>query len=288
MRSLLRKLEAFARTKFPKLYFYLVRRPRLYLAFSTERKLATSTKPAASQQASVLFFTTQKCASRYVSEVLAQMADAHGLVHADYDGYVTSFKVKSHKNPFQDAIHTAFQPRGFYYGPIGTLRNIPNMESYKVLLQLRDPRDLLTSLYFSTAYSHAIVSEKLIRRRQEALQQDIDSYVLNGAKEYLTIFEQYLSGLIGKPNVLFVKYEDMVLNFDSWLHSVSTHLGLDKHPEVLDAIRQQANFSVESEDKFSQKRQVTPGDHLRKLKPETISELNKRFGAILQRLGYLN
>lgn len=286
MRSLLGKLEAFAKRRVPKLYLYLVQRPRLHFAFSTERKLATSTEAVANEQPSVLFFTTQKCASRYVSEVLSKLATAHGLVHADYDAYVTVFKVEADKDPFKGAMHTAFRPRGFYYGPIGTLRPIPQIDEYKVLLQLRDPRDLLTSLYFSTAYSHAVISEKLIRRRNEALQQDIDTFVLNGADEYVRIFTSYLESLIHKPNVLFVKYEDMVLNFDAWLESVSAHLGLDKHPEALEQIRQQANFSVEKEDKFLQKRQVTPGDHLRKLKPETIAELNVHFEPILRQLGY--
>lgn len=286
MRSLLRKLETFARRRLPKPYLHLVQRPRLYFAFSTERKLATSTEAVANQQPSVLFFTTQKCASRYVSAVLSQLASAHDLVHADYDAYVTVFKVPASKDPFRGAVHTAFKPHGFYYGPIGTLRSIPQIDEYKVLLQLRDPRDLLTSLYFSTAYSHAVINEKLIRRRDEALQQDIDTFVLNGADEYVRIFTSYLDGLLHKPNVLFVKYEDMVLNFDAWLETVSKHLGLDKHPETLEMIRQQADFSVEKEDKFSQKRQVTPGDHLRKLKPETIAELNVQFEPILRQLGY--
>lgn len=286
MRRVLQQLEAFARKRLAKPYYYLVQRPRLYRAFSKERALATSTQPAASQQTSVLFFTTQKCASRYVSDVLQQLATAHGLVHADYDAYVTSFKVEPAKNPFRDAIHTAFRAQGFYYGPIGTLRTIPQMEQYKVLLQLRDPRDLLTSLYYSTAYSHAIINEKLMERRKDALQHTVDSYVLDNTQQYTRIFQKYIDGLLDKPNVLFVKYEDMVQNFEGWLQAVSTHVGLDQHAETLEAIRQQANFSVSSEDKFSQKRQVTPGDHLRKLQPETIAELNKRLAPILQRLGY--
>lgn len=48
----------------------------------------------------------------------------------------------------------------------------------------------------------------------------------------------------------------------------------------------EANFSVAREDLNSHKRQVQPGYHKRKLKPETIEILNDRFAEILETLGY--
>jgi hypothetical protein len=45
-------------------------------------------------------------------------------------------------------------------------------------------------------------------------------------------------------------------------------------------------FTVDQEDIYSNKRQVTPGDHRRKLKPETIEHLNQVFADILQALNY--
>lgn len=47
-----------------------------------------------------------------------------------------------------------------------------------------------------------------------------------------------------------------------------------------------ADFQVEDEDVYRHKRQVMPGDHTRKLLPETIAALNEQFANILKTLGY--
>ena len=49
----------------------------------------------------------------------------------------------------------------------------------------------------------------------------------------------------------------------------------------------ESNDSVNTkENKMKHKRQVTPGDHRRKLKPETIAKLNTDLADILTRYGY--
>jgi hypothetical protein len=62
------------------------------------------------------------------------------LVHADYDAYVSMVRPPKESNPFQakGALHTAFSPQGYYYGPLGTFPNIPDMGKYAIFLQLRD------------------------------------------------------------------------------------------------------------------------------------------------------
>ncbi len=78
----------------------------------------------------------------------------------------------------------------------------------------------------------------------------------------------------------------MVTQFDAWLKQVSAHLGLEDQTKSLRLIREQANFSVKAEDKFAQRRQVMPGDYKRKLRNETIDQLNRIFASILERLDY--
>lgn len=286
----MKKFAGWAEAKFskhlPLAYYHLVQRPRIAYKFRTEEKLAQGAQLSANQNASILFFTTQKCASRYVSTLISRLSTAAGMVHADYDAYVAMKKVAAEHNPFKGALPTAFSPNGYYYGPIGTYRDIPALEKYRVVLQLRDPRDLLTSLYFSTAFSHAVISPKLIRQRRTALQQDIDAYVIEAAHEYVKIFDEYLNRLLGRKEVLFVKYEEMVSNFPDWLSKVSTHLGLEGNTQIIADIQTQASFNVGKEDQYTHKRQVSPGDHLRKLKPATIAELNKQFKPILKTLNY--
>ncbi len=116
---------------------------------------------------------------------------------------------------------------------------------------------------------------------------DIDTFVLHAADEYLPIFTQYCNLLMGRKSVLFLRYEDMVADFPSWLKRLSLHAQLNRKPEILELIRKESDFSVESEDKFSQRRQITPGDHMRKLRPETISRLNQLFELVLRKFDYV-
>ena len=85
--------------------------------------------------------------------------------------------------------------------------------------------------------------------------------------------------------MILLKYEDMVGNFDSWLASILAFLEFSPGQETLSRIKNDADFSVQ-EDISQHKRQVTPGDHKRKLKPETIESLNAILEPVLAPLGY--
>jgi hypothetical protein len=285
MKKLSGRLERSLRLAFPNLYYNLVQRPRLFFQFRDEKRLIAGRLQPHSPQTSIIFFTTQKCASRFVGSMLEQLAAGSSLLYADYDALVATTRPPAQQDPFKGAT-AAFYPNGVLFGPIGSYRPIPNLEQFKVLLQLRDPRDVLTSLYYSTAYSHAVISPKLIRRRKEAQTMDVDTYVLASIEEYVSIYTAYCEKLLPMKNVLFVRYEDMVTDFPRWLAAVSAHLGLDSNPTLLRQIEKEADFSVGSEDKFSHRRQVTPGDHKRKLRPETIQAVTQAFAPALKTLGY--
>ncbi len=164
MKKVSTSVERWVSNHFPNFYLKLVQQPRKYFKFRTERTLSRGAALSKSQHPSIIFFTTQKCASRYVDKVIRRLVLAEGMVHADYDAYVTMVRMPIEQRPFatQQNMRIAFAPTGYYYGPIGTYREIPDLDQYRVVLQLRDPRDLLTSLYFSTAFSHAVINPKLM------------------------------------------------------------------------------------------------------------------------------
>ena len=154
---------------------------------------------------------------------------------------------------------------------------------------LRDPRDVLTSMYFSVGYSHIIPAAQqdvALTAREETLQQTIDEFVIIEMPKLLKKYNDYCQKLMPKSNVLLVKYEDMVTDFNSWLDTLVNFLKFDVNPKIVNKIIDQANFTVPKEDIYSHKRQVTPGDHKRKLAPETIERLNFEFGEVLDLLGY--
>lgn len=288
MKDLTRRVERFAQRRFPAVYYHLVQRPRTHFRFRTERLLASGASLSTSVHPSVLFFTTHKCASRYVQRIISALVEPEGMPTVDYDAYLTMAPIPKQERIFtsQHVTKRAFSPAGYFYGPFGSWRPVPDSDKYRVFLQLRDPRDVLTSLYFSTAHSHALINRKMLIRRREALEMTIDEYVLQMAPQYVAIYSSYCEKLLDAPGTLFLKYEHMVADFPGWLSALSTHLALDHHSEVIERLVREANFSVDEEDKFSHRRQVTPGDHLRKLLPQTVEALDLAFAPVLQKLGY--
>ena len=288
MANPLHRLDRFLQQRFPQIYYSLVQKPRILFRFKNERKHSRGHSISESKHRSVLFFTTQRCASRYVSSVIGKLALSEGMPNIDYDAFVTMTKIQDQYNPFSKSgsLDKAFQSKGYFYGPFGTNRIIPRFKEYSVFLQLRDPRDVLTSLYYSTAYSHALINQKMVDRRKVAKAMSVDEFVLANANQYENIFAQYCQKLSNEPEVLFLKYELMVDKFENWLDQLMEHFAFAKANYIRQQIIDQSNFEVASENVYSHRRQVTPGDYRRKLKSSTIKIIDLQFASILKILHY--
>jgi hypothetical protein len=159
------------------------------------------------------------------------------------------------------------------------------------ILHLRDPRDAITSEFYSLAYSHPPVPGKFnptADMRRQWAEEGVDAHARTHADRWVGRYQIYIDRLLGRPNTTFLKYEQMVTDFPSWLRAFMAPFPIDDadrlHARL--ARKYRNNFSVKREDVYRQKRQVTPGDHKRKLQPDTIAFLNDKFAAILERLGY--
>jgi len=254
---------------------------------------------------SIVFFTMRRSGSSYVSDLLIRMIKESGMTVMNLAAYyynggnIKRFLYRS--GMVGMAIN---KKQGYFYGPFRFFCNgISDMDKFKIILMLRDPRDVLVSEYFSIAYSHPLPSQEnpeapkyahyMADLREQALEMTIDKFVLDAAHgafnnfyNYYAIYSTYIQELLNKPNVFFTKYEDMVTDFKTWLYAINDFMGINVKKDVIDQIISEADFGVDKEDIYSHKRQVTPGDHKRKLKPETIAALNIRFGSILDALGY--
>lgn len=149
----------------------------------------------------------------------------------------------------------------------------------------------MTSQFFSLAYSHPPVPGRFNpsdAERQEWIQQGIDRHVLDKADAWLGRYKDYCDHVLKRTNTIFVTYEEMVTDFETWLRKYISPFPLpDTERMVRKLVRKyRNNFLVRREDVHRQKRQVAPGDHKRKLKPETIAILNEKFGNMLAELGY--
>jgi len=275
---------------------------------------------AQSDHPTLLFFTVHKAASSYVGDMLIRIARHHQIIPVNYMEYLFSGR---HDDENPDArpilesvlpmtlserpqlhpdlavkkereLARLFPSRGFQFGPLRVpdlLEDLPHLEQYRTLIQLRDPRDCLVSIYFSRAFSHVVPDDpelktSFLKQRRKAQEQAIDEYVLQDAPIWLENFQGYADALQKSPRLTIVKYEQMVLNFPAWLKEVEQAWGFEIEANLRTGLIDQANFNVAGEDIYSHKRQVLPGDHLRKLQPHTIRRLTDMFAPVLNALGY--
>jgi hypothetical protein len=276
--------------------------------------------PTKSKHPSVFFFTVHKAASSFVGRMLLRIAVKHQMNPIDYEEYLNSERndfdghaarrllesvlreTYSGGAQFAESLAAVkhyelarlFPENGFHFGPLRKphlLRELPNLERYRVLIQLRDPRDCLTSLYFSKAFSHVAPRDpeqrkRFLEDRRKVREQSIDQYVLKNARGWLNDYRLYAEAFRNHPHLQLAKYEEMVLDFPGWLDRVERALSLEVGPAMRRELIVEADFGVKREDVNSHKRQVLPGDHARKLKPETIRQLTDMFGPALESLGY--
>lgn len=177
----------------------------------------------------------------------------------------------------------------------GGFRFVPGFASdeflsgYRVMTLVRDPRDTLTSLYYSVAGSHVIPpgeeGQRMLAWRAQVQAMGIDDFVRQEASKPTR--QQFFSRLaqvrhLGKA----WRYEDVVFDKGRWLDEILAYLEVDLPRLARREIVTAEEIRPAAEDPARHVRQVTPGDHRRKLIPETIAVLDDIFGNVLDDWGY--
>lgn len=266
--------------------------------FLVEKALLAGQHRTYSQRPSVLHFSFNKAATQTVKKLLIECARRNKLTPALLHDYAFH-----HSMPFLDHLDSAslkkyahlFKSSGYLYTVFGgMIEEIPSLEKFKVVLVVRDPRDILVSDYYSIAYSHAIPDgekkEVYLSRREKALASTLDEYALHNAPRLQLVFEKYAMHLFPVcPGVHVARYEDMVENFPEWLDSLVSACGM----EISNSFRQDllANHEArrpKGENIQKHLRKGMPGEHREKLTSETIEQLNQTFKESLNRFNYLS
>jgi len=266
--------------RWPWMSVWLYHRPRSrFLHYRFERALLAGREFQVAARPSILFFTTHKAASMFVDRVLKRLGQAHGMLHADLEGWFSTGPPKLWRL-FKDpaAMKQLFRPRGIYYGALRSHRPIADLENYRVVLMLRDPRDMLTSYYFSEAFSHSPINQRVLERRRKAAAQDINAFVLEHAPLHKAVYETYFREFDGRPEVLFTTYERMLADRRAWLNEIVEHVGLTEHPGLVEDLLQEAAQVKGTGSAHQHVRVARSGDHRDKLSPDTIARLNDLFG----------
>ncbi len=193
-----------------------------------------------------------------------------------------------------DDIRPMFMAGYVYFGfrsfP-AVLKNYARLcEAPKVFL-IRDPRDILTSQYFSFGgkhFSHRLPNKNadvLIDYHMRDRHLDIDEYVIEHAAVLYDKLCDYRARIFDE-NLLMVRYEDIFFNKRQCLDVVTAHIGMEIDKEIIDAVARAHDIRPVSEDPARHIRRGTPGDHANKLHPATIEKLTAMFREVMCDFGY--
>lgn len=247
----------------------------------------------------IIVMTVHKAASMLLWNLLDSVSKTGGIPH---------FSENSGNFPKHWDLENDASPIAAVHGLVGPLRSlapVADLAGTYILLQLRDPRDVLVSLFYSFCYSHpAPVGIDVSADRGRWIERGIDDFVLNdpvewgpatyrrnfGSDALKQRYEAYCNALLGLPNVTLLRYEDMFADFATWWRGFAAGFEGMAAPEVLAAVKEKtrAELALPAEERIHEhKRRMIPGDHRNKLAPATIAALDRKFGTILETLGYI-
>jgi FkbM family methyltransferase len=253
----------------------------------------------------VIVFTTHKAGSMVLHRVLADICQKNDIT------YYSPNQNADKQLPFDRIFggEDFIAARKGCFGPLRFFVPSAALSSANIIVHLRDPRDVLTSMFFSYCFIHPGEIEANTGYRKEVAEAGIDKFVLDMTDENFTCYKgdygigseysqytgnvhnryiTYLKEVVGRSNAVVISYEEMVLDFASWLRKLLAAFELPDRKETYRFVvsRHAKTVKPAGENIWSHKRKVTPGDYKEKLQPETISKLNLRFSEVLDTLGY--
>jgi len=290
-RELRRDVLPHALLKLPGAHTWYVRKK-----FGVELALLRGEHQTENSQRSIIHFSVNKAATQYVKSILRRCVQESGMTHVQMNEYALDSEfpyLDQLSAPEMQIYRHIFKPFGYLYSVFGGMvEGIPDLQDYLIILVMRDPRDILTSDYFSMRFSHRqprsrTKLESFRAERQLARNGAIDAYVLRESLRLRGTCQRYIDLLVERPNVRVFAYEDMIADFPMWLEDLLGHCQLSINSQLARELVDEARVSRRmAEDPSRHMRQVAPGDHKKKLRGETIAKLNASFSEILKRFKY--
>lgn len=251
-----------------------------------------------SEKPSIIHFSVNKAATQYTRQILGQCAVENNMILVNIHAYAFNSNF-----PYLDQLSAeemgkyqhVFKPDGYLYSTFGgMIEGIPGLEKYKIILMVRDPRDVLVSEYYSIAYSHAAPGihgnkyKHFVREKASAVKSAIDDYAVAENERVYNVMLRYKTLLIDKyPNVYLTKYEEMINDFPDWLGNLLDYCELNISRDSFTAlVEKNEQMRPKDENIHQHVRKGKSGEYREKLKPETIEYLNQKFSPMLLAFKY--
>jgi hypothetical protein len=259
-----------------------------------QRCAFTVPPPGDESKSSVFLLGLPKAGSTLLNRIMRPLTERCGLTFVAVQEVLRDIGVRPQDYP--DDINQVFAPRGYAFGGFRSLpgeMTLPAFAAGRTVLLVRDPRDMLTSLYFSLAVSHrppgqgagGQLAESFEQKRELLNSTPIDEFVLDSARIVAGQFRQVETKLVDIQHKLY-RYEDIIFDKLAWTRDMLNYLGLEPRPVQVERVVAQNDVRPVSEDVSQHVRKVAPGDHRDKLKPETIAQLTEALAPVLTRYGY--
>lgn len=240
----------------------------------------------------LVFFTYYRCGSQFAKRVIDIVLESQPVVwkRLDFEGYLFHFEPEKGNlfNRF-DEISESFKFSNCVYGPI--YHPVPQLLDHDVhrkVCILRDPRDVLVSHYYSTAFAHTVTSEVGLNRRKKAAEKTVDEFVTcedaqNEVLERYSVLLEYFVDKVQSEKCLFIRYEDLMADFSGQVRRLGDLMEIDISEELLKKNQPEVKTPLtgKEEDVRAHNRSGASGQFRKKLMPETVQQLNSRFASIL-------
>lgn len=271
---------------------------RVNLKYKNEANLLNGRIQTKSIKKSVIHFSVNKAATQYIKTLLHEIAINNDLIPIDFNAYAfeTEHPYLDHLNETEMTKYKhIFNTKGYVYSVFGgVIKNIDDFNSYDIILSIRDPRDILVSSFYSTAFSHDVPPitsnkrESFLQKRELTKKMGIDQFVIEESNRVYSVFNNYRNMLNKIDNrVSVVKYEDMITNYENWLDDLGSNTDLELSRSLKEKFIDNYNKSkIKKENKYSHNRKGKSGDYKEKLQVSTIQYLNEKFGTLLEFYGY--
>lgn len=181
-----------------------------------------------------------------------------------------------------------------YYGMRVLLRGLSDLDlsRAKRIVMVRDPRDILTSYYYSMAFSHGlpktgVVRDLILRSRDAALRTEIGEFVLSSSTEFLcNNYHRIVDFVKQYPDTTVFRYEDVIFNKRIWVKQLCDILELDYSDQFINNLADRHDLRPKSEDTRSHVRRVKPGSFQDHLSPQIISRIEEKYKAAMDFFNY--
>jgi hypothetical protein len=249
--------------------------------------------PSNQDRPSVLAFSLWKAGSSLLYALLSKLCKQGGMTYVGVDDIL--FRQNVVERPVD--VGPIFRERGYCYGGfrIFPYYQVPLLDTAKTVFLVRDPRDMVVSLYFSVRESHIVpegeegLAAKIKQHREVTKHMTIDEWVPDNVNHLLLAYESYfVQGFTRRPNVVIYRYEDIIFSKAEWMRDIADWYEWDIPRSTIEKVVAPLDVLPDEERPSEHIRQVRPGNYRAHLSEPTRLRIETMFAPYMRAFGYID